>query len=226
MPGPNKIAEAHTVWTTSPTLTTTASLTWNANDQILCLGMTEINTTTLTVPTAVGLTFTQIGVTNVVNTAKLYAWSATAASSGSDTIATTSNVSSSMQGIQAIQYRNCRGFGTPVIKTSGTTTVLSLARAENNSAVAWVAGDFNVTNDIIVSPTPAGGNQLQAATVTGHVTAFAFDWPDQGPVATTSYGITGFATTGVFSILEVEAFGNIFSPQHLAKSPMHRAAAY
>lgn len=185
---------------------TTGSLTWEAGDVIVVMGVTENNTQTFAIPTATGLTFSLITTTNVSSTCKGYAWSATATNNGSGTINSDTSSSGEMANIEAYVYRGSDGVGNNAASAAGTGTTISLSRSSNNSAVAWAGCDYSATNDTVVTPTPAGGTQDQAAYLLNDATMFAFHWDDQGAAGSTNYGVTGFAG-GVFTKVAVEIKG-------------------
>jgi hypothetical protein len=210
MPAPTLRSQTGSTWTDVTSATrVTGTLTWVSGDLIVVGGVTEDNTSaTLGVPTATGLTFTQLTVTNTASTCKLYIWTAKATADGSSTISSTISTSTKMGGIHAWAYGGTGGTGAVANKVTGTGDTLSLTRLVPNSAVIWIGGDFGATNDVTVTSVPAsGGTQREAATVAAHATMFAFDWTDQGAPGATSYGIAAFTTVGIFSMIALEITG-------------------
>lgn len=186
----------------------TALITFLAGDVIVVVGMTDTNTATLSTPTAVGLTFSQIATpTNSANECKAYAWAATAAADGSSVITCTVNAATNSRGLSAFVYRGSDGTGATAISAAlGATTTQSLVRGSANSAVVTCWGDFNAVNDTTVTWTPSGQTQRVAQFVSGQATFFVANWGDQGAAGTTSYGFSGFAG-GEMAAVTVEIKG-------------------
>lgn len=210
---PTLSSQAGSNFTDTATTETTGAITWSTGSYVLVLGMTENNTDTLNTPTVSGLTFSLILSTNTATTCKGYAWHATAASGGSGTIAATGSAGAAMKGLFAFVYDGSGGLGNTASIASGTADTISLIRGSDNSAVAWIGGDFGATNDVTVSPDPAGGTQRVAARLASSATMFCFDWADQGAAATTPYGIGGFTTASVFTKIAIEIKGTAAAPK-------------
>jgi hypothetical protein len=99
----------------------TPSVTWLAGDLITVWGWTGDNAQTLTnPPTATGLTLTNVLLSSVASKAKLYLWTATAASGGSSTFTASSSVSTE-GGLVVKVWRGASGFGTISSLGQGTT---------------------------------------------------------------------------------------------------------
>lgn len=215
------IGTSGSTWNDTAVNETTGSLSWQTGDIVIVIGMTEDNTnTTLATPTATGLTFSAISgfPTNTSNTCKGYAWTATAGSNGSGAI--TSVITGNMAGIQAYVFRGSDGIGNTAKSTADQNLTINLQRNYDTSLVVWAAGDWGATNDTTVSSDPVGGNQRQAAWISGRATLFAFDWGDQGAAGTTSYGISGFSPGNIFTkiALEVQGSGTASGARTLAPS--------
>jgi hypothetical protein len=181
----------------------TASTSWNSGDVVLVVGYTDDNANTLGVPTTTGtgLTFTQKVTTAGVNGAdcKAYAWAATASATSSGTISSTAS-GSIHAAIGAFVFAGSAGTGATANGTNlstNTAPVLSLVRANNNSAVVIAFCDFNAVNDVAVTTTPAtGSTQRIASNDSTFLTGFVVSWTDQGAAATTSYGLASAAGAG------------------------------
>lgn len=196
------------IWTDAITANSIANVSWGTGDTIYVGGATE-GANTINLPTATGLTFTQIVTIGDGSSCHGYWWKATAAAPGTNVTITANTSSASMAGVLAyvVSAGSSAGTGNTGGSITGTTTTANVVRAGNNSAVLWVGGDFGATNDVVVASVPVGGTQRQAAWATGRATLFAFDWPDEGAAGTTAYGISGFAAGGVFMRLGVEVLG-------------------
>jgi hypothetical protein len=208
---PTLVGSSAATFTTGNTARTTGSLSWVSGDIILVFGMTADNLVTLTTPTGSGLTFAALTgtPTSAASSAKGYAWSATASGSASGAISSTQSGGSGTagSGIVAYVYRGSDGLGTPAVSTSlGATTTQNLTRAQANSAVAQIWGDFNAVNDVVVTWTPSGQTEDVATNVSGQATFFAANWGDQGSTGTTAYGFSGFAG-GDMTAITVEIKG-------------------
>lgn len=182
-----------------------AGVTWNAGDDIYVIGITADASITFTgVPTATGLVFSALAgsPTTATTACKMYAWKATAAAGGTQTVSATGSanvkviavwVASGTAGTGAIAFASVNGT---------TTTTGNLTLTGSGSVVIWGGGDFNATNDTTVAAVPVGGTQRMATFVTTQDTVFAFDWTGQN-AGTTAYGISGFAG-GTFSKVAIE----------------------
>lgn len=188
----------------------TAAITWSSGSQILAVGTTEDNSVTLGTPTATGLTFAALTgtPTNTANSCKTYAWSATAASSGSGTV-TSTHGNTVGAGMSVFVFDNCTGFGTPAILVS-TAAAVSLTRAAANSMVVFIGGDWGASTDVTVTPNPAtAGTQDVAINLSGIYSAYVFHWGDQGTAGTTSYGIGSWTASGSnVSKIAIEVLGS------------------
>jgi hypothetical protein len=194
----------------------TPTVTWSAGDLIVVLGATEDNAgVQLDVPTATGLTFTQLIATNTVSNTKCYVWTATAGSSGSGAItANRLDGGTKARGIAAFVYSGSDGTGNTGTIVDSAAFVVSLVRASANSAVLVVLGDWNAVNDTAVTSEPvAGATQRVAAFATG-ATFFVLNWTDQGNAGTTSYGFTdaGHGTV-LMAGIAVEIKGTAAAPR-------------
>lgn len=210
MTAPTLVSTSGSNWGDASATDTTGSLSWIASDKVIVVAMTADNTNTLNVPTVTGLTgtgltFTQLLATNTVNSCKGYIWTADAAGTGSGTIqATSSSGGTPSNGIQAAVWRGHGGLGASTSTATGSATTIALSGTGSDSGIMWAAGDWSATNDVIVSPSPAGGTQRQAVFVTGQATFFAFDWV--GVAGNQSFGITGFAGNPITKVV-VEILG-------------------
>lgn len=186
----------------------TSSLTWSAGNLIVVVGMTEDNGYTLNTPTASGLTFSLVTSSNTAGTCKVYVWQATAGSSGSGAVtSTTSDGSDRARGISAFAYSGSGGIGNTGAITNSAAKTISLIRSQDNSAVINAMGDWNAVNDTAVTGTPSGSTLRQADFVSARATFFVLDWPDQGTAGTTSYGITDHTGTVAMTGFAIEVKG-------------------
>lgn len=188
-------------------------MTWTAGDLIVVLGATEDNATkTLNTPTATGLTFAAVpgSPTNLNGNCKMYAWTATAGSSGSGAITATNGdaVQAGYRGLAAFVFTGSNGIGnTSMAAGLGAATTQSLVRGSNNSAVVQVWGDWGAGNDVTVTWTPSGETQRVAQFNSGIATFFVASWGDQGEAGSTPYGFSlGNATD--MSAITIEVKGS------------------
>lgn len=209
MAEPTLVDYQQSTWTdTSSGTETTPSFTWLTGDVFHILGCTEDASVTLNLPTATGLTFTEITAVTGASRTRAYYWRATAASGGSGAIsATTGDGTGSARGISVFQYRNTDGAGTPQTITGSSAKVISVTRGQANSHIILAMGDWNNVGDVTVDPSPAGGTQRVAASVAGRADFFVFSWGDQGATGTTNYGITNHTGTVDMTGIAVEILG-------------------
>lgn len=234
MPAPTLTSQTGSTWSDQVnTSEGTGTLSWNSGDRILVVGFTEDQTTTLSTPTATGLTFAALGAAITTGSSCwAHAWEATAGSSGSSAVTATiaTGAGTAMRGIHAFAFGGCTGF----VRTNGagidSTETVSVTRTQANSFMAFASADWSASGIGGLGWTPAGQTQLQAANTAG-ATAFAAYWGDQGATGTTNYGTTGLAGTA-FSKFAVEVLGTVATAS-LGRQPIvapsaavHHAATY
>lgn len=216
MAAPTRAAYAETSTFAGTGTLTTGNISWSSGDVIVALGITADNSVTINTPTATGLTFAAVTATtgtnptNTGSSTKGYAWVATAGSSGGPTtVSATVAGGATPRGLAVWVFSGSNGIGNAAFSASGTTPNGNLTRSGANSAVVWIGGDWNATNDTTVTSTPASGTQDHAQFVSGQYTAFAFDWGDQGSAGTTAYGLDAatFSTPTNFTKVAVEVLG-------------------
>lgn len=197
-------------FTDASTTDATPTVTWSAGDRIVVLGITEGNADTYSTPNATGLTFSAVSgtPTNVTDTCKGYAWTATAGSGGSSAVSVTMSPGAESGGIAVFVFSGSDGIGGTAISASlGATTTQSLTRTGTNSHVVQIWGDWNAVNDTTVTWTPSGETQREAVNVSGSMTTFVASWGDQGASGTTSYGFSGHAGGGKLTAITLEILG-------------------
>src|SRR5688572_4044021 len=196
-------------WTDVTVNDVTPTVTWSSGNLIVVTGVSENGNATLATPTATGLTFSLVTSVNAADNADVYAivWSATAGSSGSSAITSVGQGGSAARGIAAYVYSSSQGVGSTNTMDAQNAKTISLTRANSNSAVINIMGDWDAFDDTTVNPSPVGGTVTQASFITGQATFFAVDWGDQGTAGTTSYGITDHAGTVDMSGIVVEIRG-------------------
>lgn len=209
MTAPTVAATSGNTWSVvTGTSRATGSVSWQTGDIIVVIGGSESNSITLGVPTATGLTFTQLLATNTASTCRGYIWTATAGSSSSGAITSVASSGGFMTNVQAWVIRGSSGVGASTSIASGSADTLSLTRTGTDSLVLMGLFDFGATNDVAVTGVPSSGfHQEQATFVTGAATMFAVDWDGQGAPGATSYGIAAFTTPDVLTKVLVEAQG-------------------
>lgn len=186
----------------------TPTVTWQAGDLILVIGMTADDIATLNTPTATGLTFSAVSgaALGIDASCRLYAWQATAAANGSSAITATSDGTTDVRGIAAFVYRGHNGLGNVSRSNAAeSVSVRSLTRAGDDSAMVFALGDWTANTDVTVSATPSG-TQRVAANPTSAATFFVFNYGGQGAAGTANVGITGFSgvTNNVMLAIEVK----------------------
>lgn len=104
----------------------TPSVSWLAGDLITVWGFTGDNGTTLTAPTATGLTLSNVLTSNLSSKGKLYLWTATAGANGSSVFST--SMSQGVEGGIVVRvWRGATAFGTISSLGSGTTGAASVS---------------------------------------------------------------------------------------------------
>lgn len=169
----------------------TPSVSWQAGDLLTCWGMTGDNASTLTnPPTATGLTFTNLLLSNIAGRGKLYLWTATAAGTSSSVV--TGTASAPVEGGLVVKvWRGSSGFGTVSALGSGTSGAATRAYTISAAASAIDGGWVN-WNQITGARTYLTTN-LGAATERSYYTSATFatcgSWTNAGTTATGSQTI-------------------------------------
>lgn len=203
----------YTTPTSNGTAEVTASVSWGAGDLVIVVGVTEDNTIiTLGTPTASGLTFSSVTLTNTANNCKCYCWQATAATAGSGAISSvvTTDGSDHAAGITVFSISGSSGIGNTALLASTTTTnaTVSLTRGSPNSGVILAFGDWSAVNDTAVATSPSSAGTVDIiVNSSGRYTAYVAHWTDQGATGSTSYGIGSYTATPKWIGLVVEIKG-------------------
>ena len=175
----------------------TSSISWNAGDWIIAVGGTEVNTATIAVPTASGLTFQTVQSLATASNCGVYVFAARATSDGSGAItADTVSGSNLAKGIAAIVVRDSSGIGAVATIDGSTAKTITLGTTAPDSTVISVMCDFAAVNDTTVDPTPSTNGTVRLANnAPALFSAFVTTWTSQGAVASTAYGITNHTGT-------------------------------
>lgn len=190
-------------WQVKATTAKTVVASWSAGDYVYVCGAIADGGTTFTgVPTATGLTFTQIAFWNGTGSPGFspcaYVWVALASGAGSGVTISSSTLSNATNcaGISALVVSGSDGTGNVVVHTAGNTSrSISLTRSADNSGVLYVAGDWSAETPAPTAWTPA--TNLTARTDTSDGANYGVHiatWGDQGTAGATAYGQSGAAT--------------------------------
>lgn len=192
--------------TTSPRAS--ASISWLTNDVVVFLYGDEGAGTTVTAPTATGLTFTQQKLNSTASTCKSGVWTAVAASGSSGVVNGGHAAPSANWGASVWVWRGSDGVGVSFEQHTATKTV-SAVPTDTHSSWMWGIFDFAAGAAGGSTQTPTVTNARQVGeVVAGAYSIWAGDEDDQASASSTPYGITtGTASTGPFSIVGVEVLG-------------------
>lgn len=199
---PTRVSYTETVWNTTATPKSTASVSWLAGDVIVAMGGTE-GGTTLTVPTATGLTFTSQVLNAAASTCGTRIATAIAGSSGSSAVTMTNT--SGNWGFAVWVWRGSDGVGSNGEQHT-TTHTRSVVPTDTHSA--WMFGVFDFSAAAATNTqTPTVTNIGEKAIENAAYTAYVGDIVDQASAASTAYGLSAGGTTGVLSIAVIEVLG-------------------
>lgn len=197
-------------WTDTPfsgTSEATAAITFAAGDLVVVVGCTEDNGSTLATPTATGLLFSSVTSTNTGSNCKAYLWTATAAGSGTSVVSSVlGGGGSPAAGLSAFVFTGSDGIGTPVTFAGSSALTQNLTRAQANSHVVLVMGDWAEVGDVTITVTPTGTSRV-AVDVSSRACFYVNSYGDQGSTGTTAYGISSFTGTPKFAGVLVEVKG-------------------
>lgn len=179
----------------------TDDLDWTASgDRVVVLAGIEHSSDGFTPadPTATGLTFAEMTGSPVGGSGDFteeHGWTATASGDGNSTVTLTSTFTSRSFGMGAWAFSNVDSIQNAVTSTAAVTggSVPLSMTVQEGASVVLIIGDWNATNDVVVTPSPADGIVRRAEFVSGRATYFIVEWHDQ-PAGTRNYGITGFGT--------------------------------
>jgi hypothetical protein len=203
---PTLASYTETVWTTGAATKTTASVSWQAGDVIVVIVGIESNNSTVGAVTATGLTFTrQVLATATAGTICYGAgYTAVAASSGSSAISFTDTSTAFHAGCAVWVWRGSDGFDAACEQHTSTKTK-ALVHTDTHSAAC--VGTFDFQPGAVQTITPAPTNTRQAVLDGTSYTIYVSDLDDQASSGSVSYGITGGAGTGPFTIIGVAVLG-------------------
>jgi hypothetical protein len=199
---PVLVQYTETDWTTTGAKAT-ASISWLLGDVVVIIGGTESQSTTIT-PTATGLAFLPDAALTAGSSCWAQSWRCTATAPGTSVV-TATPAGVGQHGIAVWVYRGSDGVGNRAAATA-TAKTLSLTRGRANAAV--VEGLFDFDAGSVASRVWAPGSQTEReASANSGYSVFVADWADQGVIGTTSYGISGTASTGQHSKIALEIYG-------------------
>lgn len=193
-------------WQSTTTPRSTPSVSWLAGDRIIVIGGVGDETSTLAVPTATGLTFTQEAFTNngSGNFCDAWVWEAVAGSSGSSTINGSRTSGGSGWGLAVIVARDSDGVSATAVNTSTTKTV-SLTRDEAESAVCYGGFDWSASS-ATATFTPAVDTSVHNAKEGSSYSVHIGLWTDEDAAGSTAYGVTS-TSTGSYAKIAFEILG-------------------
>lgn len=215
---PTLISYTETSWVGNVSSVTTASLSWDTGDVIVCLmASAGANTLSWSTPTTTGtgLTFTLAKGHNTTATdcgAAIYTAVAAATSSGTVTEAPTSSFTNHI-GLGVYVARGSAGVGSSALGT-GTGRTVSLAPTGADGMIVWGAFDWSASANqgyAPASPTThstsaPGPNASPHEAVDGtEYTFYVAELDDQTSAGAVSYGIGGSgAAPGPLTIVACE----------------------
>lgn len=193
-------------WQSTTTPRSTPSVSWLAGDLIIVIGGVGDEASTLAVPTATGLTFTQKAFTNNPsgNFCDAWVWEATAAADGSSTINGSRTSGGSGWGLAVLVFRDSEGTGATAVNTS-TTKTSSLTRGQDESAVVWCGFDWSASS-ATATFTPTVDNSVHNAKEGSSYSVHIGAWTDEDAAGTTAYGVTS-TSTGSYAKIALEVLG-------------------
>lgn len=201
---PTLISYTETSWVVTGSPRSSASVSWQTGDVIVVIGGQEADITALGNPTATGLTFTTQKSNVAAGSCGSMLATAVAGSTSSSAISMTGPNSVQHWGFGVWVWRGSTGIGNSSEQHTATKTV-GLTPTQIHSSIMWGTFDFQPGAAQTITPTPT--NTRQNVLDTGRYTIYVSDLGDQPSAGSTSYGITGGAGTGPFSIVVMEVKG-------------------
>lgn len=193
-------------WQGTGTSKSTGSVSWQTGDRIIVIGGIGDESSTLGTPTASGLSFSLLALTNNPsgNFCDAWVWMATAGSNGSGVINGSKTSGGSGWGLFVIVVRGSEGTATEAVNTS-TTKTISLNRSQAESAVLYCAFDWSASS-ATATFTPGGAISLKNEKEGSSYTCHIGYWPDQDAAGSTNYGVTS-SSSGSFAKIAIEILG-------------------
>lgn len=205
MGAPTFVSYTEISWTTQSASTTTASITWQANDVIAVICGAEGPDTLGVASTTPGrLTFTTQKSNTTTGTCGTILATAVPTSGNSDTLTLNTNNSGDFRGGAAWVIRNSTGVGNSAEQHTSTKTV-SLTPTGADGYIIWAVFDFAAAAVQTITPTPTDTRQNTQSSP--HYTFYVADLADQSSTGAVSYGISGTGS-GPFSIVALEIKNN------------------
>jgi hypothetical protein len=216
---PTFVSHTATVFNTSTTPKTTASISVNNGDVLIAYGCIEgqSSSTSDSINVSGGsLTWTKNQWVKVGSTTYVLVASATATSTTSITVTLTHvGNTTTWYGGGVYVFRDSNGIGASNKTNSTGGPSMSLTTTQTNSAIVYVSGDFvpvdgaSRTWRTINSVTPTAGNGFEKTYFfnASHYTVYSAYWLDVGATGAKTVGLS--APTGqTYSIAAIEVTGN------------------
>jgi hypothetical protein len=202
---PTPISYTETIWTAGAGTKTTASVSWNAGDKVVVIVGCEASNSTISAVTATGLTFlAKAGPNTAASTCYGAGYIAEPVSSGSAAVTATNTNTALHWGIGVWVWRGSDGFDAACEQHTATKTK-ALVHTDTHSATSYATFDFQPGAAQTITPVPT--NTRQRVLDGTSYTIYVSDLDDQASSGSVSYGITGGAGTGPFTIIGVAVLG-------------------
>jgi hypothetical protein len=203
---PTLVSYTETVWNTGAATKTTASVSWQTGDVIVAILGIESNNSVVGAVTATGLSFTQRALSTATAGTICFGagYTAVAGSTSSATVNFTDSSSVFHAGLGVWVWRGSDGFDAAAEQHTATKTA-PLVHTDTHSAACVGVFDFQPGAVQTITPTPT--NTRQAFLDGTSYTVYVSDLDDQASSGSVSYGISGGAGTGPFTIIGVGVLG-------------------
>jgi hypothetical protein len=202
---PTLVSYTETIWTAGAGTKTTASVSWQTGDIIVVIAGCEASNSVISAVTATGLTLTaRAGPNSVIGTCYGVGYTAVAASTSSAAFTATNSNTALHWGIAVWVWRGSDGFDAACEQHTATKTK-ALVHTDTHSAACVGTFDFQPGAAQTITPVPT--NTRQRVLDGTAYTIYVSDLDDQASSGSVSYGITGGAGTGPFTIIGVAVLG-------------------
>lgn len=213
---PTLVSETETVWNTTTSPKTTASITVQTGDILVAVGsVSHSGDGSLTISVAGGsLTWTQQKEVSEVNYTQLAVWTTTATSNTSFTVSFTNSFAGQMSGGDVFVFRATNGIGASNSTFNSGGPSLSLTTTAANSSVVCFSTDWNAVDGASrtwrtanVTPTAGNGMEVTYFRDAATYTVYGAVYQDVGTAAAKTIGLS--APTGQkYSIIALEIKGD------------------
>src|SRR5690606_26418206 len=148
MAAPTFVAEWESAWNNNTSPKTTAAFNAQAGDVLVCIGMSEDQSFTLSTPTNTqgGLSWTLRQSVVVSNYSTCYVWTAVVDAPKTGMTVSVARSGNAWHGLNVLQFRDSDGVGASAKANATGAPAVTLTTTQPDSAVVVAVSDWNATS--------------------------------------------------------------------------------